>query len=236
MNLLREEAGGLASRIKASMRDGVEVVLFPPFTLIDAVRAGLGPGQAGIALGGQNCHTDTSGAFTGEVSAPMLADAGCRWVLLGHSERRRLNGETSPQVAAKAEQALAAGLDVMVCVGETLEEREAGSSESVVGEQLRGSLPASVPAERLAVAYEPVWAIGTGKVAAEGDVAKMHGAIRSILEDVGAGAAPVLYGGSVNASNATVLLGLDGVDGVLVGGASLKADDFAAIIEAGALL
>ena len=231
MNLLRHEAAELAAAIAAAPRDGVDVVLFPPFILIEAVRAALA-GGAGVTLGGQNCHQDAAGAFTGEVAAPMLADAGCQWVLLGHSERRTHYGESSALVAAKAEQALAAGLDVMVCVGETLGEREAGSPQGVVEAQLRESVPAGMPAGRLAVAYEPVWAIGTGKVPEDADIAAMHAAIGAVLEDVGAGGAPILYGGSVNAGNAGGILHLDGVGGALVGGASLKTGEFSTIIEA----
>lgn len=215
----------------------VQVALAPPFTLVGALRDAV----TAIGVGGQDCHTEAKGANTGDVSAAMLADIGADFVILGHSERRRDHGEGDALVRAKAEAALAAGLGVIVCVGETLEERDAGRAEAVVAGQVDGSLPVgegaldSVAAGRIAVAYEPVWAIGTGRVADVPDVVAMHAAVRERLTAAyGDTAAKVriLYGGSVNAGNAADLLAADGVDGALVGGASLTADAFLPIIAA----
>ena len=162
----------------------------------------------------------------------MLKEAGCEWVLLGHSERRTDHGESSELIAAKAEAALSAGLKIMICVGESLAEREGGQAYDIVTAQLIASLPAGVSASRLAIAYEPVWAIGTGQVASPEDVDKMHNHIRSILEgrDLSYAGVDILYGGSVKPENAAELLALPNVGGALVGGASLKADDFMAIV------
>ena len=210
----------------------VEVGIAPPFTLVAAMREAVSE----IAVGGQDCHVQPSGAFTGDVSAPLLADAGADFVIVGHSERRALHGEDDALVRAKAEAALAAGLGVILCVGETESERDSGDAEAVVTAQLDGSLPqGDGAAVKLSVAYEPVWAIGTGRVPSVEDVGAMHRAIRGKLRDVygqdGAGVR-ILYGGSVNAKNATELLGADEVGGALVGGASLQAESFAAIMGA----
>ncbi|MFT4026374.1 MAG: triose-phosphate isomerase [Novosphingobium sp.] len=214
----------------------VAVGLAPPFTLVQ----GMAEAVTEIAVGGQDCHTQAGGAYTGDVSAAMLADAGARFVIVGHSERRTLHGENDAQVRAKAEAAQAADLSVIVCVGETEAQRDAGSAEAVVAGQLDGSLPrgegASAPG-KLAVAYEPVWAIGTGRVPSVEDVGAMHRAIRAklveIYDDAGA-AVRILYGGSVNAGNASELLAADEVRGALVGGASLTAESFMAIVVAAA--
>ncbi len=214
---------------------GVEVGIAPPFTLISALCEAV----TAIAVGGQDCHVAPSGAFTGDVSAPLLADAGAAFVIVGHSERRALHGEDDALVRAKAEAAQVAGLGVIVCVGETESERDAGEAEAVVTAQLDGSLPHGdgglAALAKLSVAYEPVWAIGTGRVPSVGDVGAMHRAIRAKLIAVygaeGAGVR-ILYGGSVNAGNAAELLAADEVGGALVGGASLQAESFSAIMGA----
>ena len=211
---------------------GVEVAIAPPFTLVQAMRDAV----KAIGVGGQDCHVEASGAYTGDVSAPMLADAGADFTIVGHSERRALHGESNELVRAKAEAALAAGLGVILCVGETEAERDSGQAESVVAAQLDGSLPqgGGAPA-KLSVAYEPVWAIGTGRVPSVADVAAMHAAVRARLVAVYGPAGEevrILYGGSVNAKNAAELLAVDQVSGALVGGASLSAESFAAIVGA----
>ena len=211
---------------------GVEVALAPPFTLL----AAMAEAAEGIAVGGQDCHVNTAGAHTGDVSAAMLADAGAGFVIVGHSERRDAHREKDALVRAKATAGLEAGLGVIVCVGETLAEREAGNAIKVVTAQLAGSLPPGAEAAgRISVAYEPVWAIGTGKVAAVTDVAAMHSAIRVQLQSIYGDAGSemrILYGGSVNAGNAAELLATDEVGGALVGGASLTAESFLAIVAA----
>jgi len=212
----------------------VQVAIAPPATLISLMAETVET----ISLGGQDCHELTSGAFTGDISAAMLADVGASFVIVGHSERRAGHGETDAVVRAKAEAATAAGLGVIVCVGETEAERDAGNAEKVVTNQLEGSLPdeAGTPGQ-VTVAYEPVWAIGTGRVPSTGDVSAMHKAIRASLEKrYGAAHAGVriLYGGSVNAANAAELLACDEVGGALVGGASLSAESFLTIVSAAA--
>ena len=220
----------------AARYPGVAVALAPPATLIAALREAVD----GIGVGGQDCHAEAKGAFTGDVSATQLKDAGADFAIVGHSERRAHHGETDAMVRAKAEAALSSGLGAIVCVGESLAERDGGQAEVVVSRQLDGSLPggdaacAAVP-ERLAIAYEPVWAIGTGRVAAVADVVAMHAALRQRLiaayGDAGEGVR-ILYGGSVNAENAAALLAAEGVDGALVGGASLTAEAFLPIVAA----
>lgn len=207
------------------------VALCPPSTLIAPMA--LQMEGTPVKIGGQDCHAQISGAFTGSVSADMLADAGARLVVLGHSERRAGFGETDADVAAKVEAALQAGLEPIVCVGETLDQREGGDAVTVVARQVAGSLPESLRGRAFAVAYEPVWAIGTGRTPTLEQVAEMHAAIRAgLIERLDAGTTPILYGGSVNPGNAAGLIALPGVDGALVGGASLKAADFIAIIRA----
>jgi triosephosphate isomerase len=214
----------------------VQVALAPPFTLIHAMRDAV----QDIGVGGQDCHAAAGGAFTGDVSAPILVDSGADFTIVGHSERRALHGETDAVVRAKAEAALAAGLGVILCVGETEAERDSGSAEAVVAGQLEGSLPRPLDAAAvLSVAYEPVWAIGTGRVPSVADVAAMHRAIRARLVEVYGEAGAklrILYGGSVNAGNASELLAVEEVGGALVGGASLTAEAFTAIIGAAATL
>jgi triosephosphate isomerase len=188
-----------------------------------------------VAVGGQDCRAEASGAFTGDVAAEQLADAGASLVILGHSERRAGYGETDALVAAKVEAALRAGLEPIVCVGETLEQREAGEALAVVAAQVRGSLPAGLSGRAYSVAYEPVWAIGTGLTPTTPEIEDVHRAIRAVLVDMfgeAGRAPPILYGGSVKPSNAVEILAADEVGGALVGGASLKAEDFLAIIKA----
>ena len=208
-----------------------DVALCVPATLIErAVRA-----APGFAIGGQDVHQAGKGAHTGCISTAMLLDAGARLVIVGHSERRDAQGETDADVKAKAEAALADGLDVILCVGESDAVREAGKAVSTVSAQLDASLPASIPSsERFAVAYEPIWAIGTGKVPSIGDIGEMHGALRERLT-AGYGErgrqVRILYGGSVKASNAAEIFAVEDVDGALVGGASLKSADFLPIVQ-----
>ena len=210
----------------------VELALAPPATLISRMREVV---QA-ITVGGQDCHAEESGAFTGDVSAAMLADAGATFTIVGHSERRGAYGESDATVRAKAEAALEAGLWVIVCVGETEAQRDAGEAEKVVTGQVAASIPQGDDvAARLSLAYEPVWAIGTGRVPSVEDVAAMHRAIRATLvKSLGEAGKDVriLYGGSVKPENAAELLAADEVGGALVGGASLTAESFIGIVEA----
>ncbi len=226
----------LVERLPARPR--AEVVVMPPFTALAAVREVL-PTDGRLALGAQSCHWEKEGAFTGEVSPWMLLDVGCTYVLVGHSERRQLFGESDAMVNKRARGALAAGLRPIVCIGETLAERDSGRTLSVVAAQLAGSLADVSPDEmaRVTVAYEPVWAIGTGRNATPEEAQEVHEHIRADLErlfgEVVAQACRIQYGGSVKASNAAELLGQMDVDGALVGGASLDAEAFAAICAAG---
>ena len=209
------------------------VALCPPATLIDRMAQALKGGA--VEIGGQDCHAETSGAYTGSVSAGMVRDAGAGLVILGHSERRAGFGETDTDVAAKVEAALAAGLEPIICIGETLQEREAGQAVEVVSRQVAGSLPASLAGKAFAVAYEPVWAIGTGLTPTLEQIEEVHAAVRAaMVAKLGEGgrAAPILYGGSVKPSNAREILAVAEVGGALVGGASLKAEDFLGIIRA----
>lgn len=227
-----DEARAVAEALAQSPA-AVRVALCPPATLIWRMKQALGAGP--VEIGGQDCHAEREGAFTGDVSAEMLTDAGARLVILGHSERRALHGETDAVVSAKVLAALAAGLEPIICVGETLAEREAGQAEQVVERQLLGSLPEALAGQAFALAYEPVWAIGTGRVAEPADIGTMHAHIRAVLArhlgDSG-DRAPILYGGSVKPSNAAETLSVAEVGGALVGGASLKATDFLGIIRA----
>jgi triosephosphate isomerase len=230
MNPPLADAGALAAAYAAASHDGVTRILFPPAPYL--VQMAMRLDGSGVHIGGQDCHREMAGAHTGDVAAPMLAACGADRVLLGHSERRESYGESDELVAAKAVTALESGLSVMICVGETLAQREAGNAEAVVIAQLDGSVPDSIEAAQLMLAYEPVWAIGTGKVASIEDIAAMHAAIRSWLASRGLAAVPVLYGGSVKPDNADAIFAVENVDGALVGGASLKADDFDAICAA----
>lgn len=232
MNPPLAEAGALAAAYAGAVHDGVSRILFPPAPYLAQMSMRLD--GSGVRLGGQDCHQNASGAHTGDVAASMLAACGADMVLLGHSERRQDHDERDELVAAKAQAALAAGLSVMICVGEVLDQREAGMAEAVVTSQLEGSLPGDIPAERLIIAYEPVWAVGTGKVAGVAEIRAMHAAIRKWLSGRGLGVVPVLYGGSVKPGNAAEIFAVADVGGALVGGASLKAEDFEAICAAGA--
>ncbi|MFQ3622458.1 MAG: triose-phosphate isomerase [Acetobacteraceae bacterium] len=236
MNMLAREGALLAGAIRDAVsteRPPCEVMICPPATLIAALAAGLA-GSA-VRVGAQDCHQRPAGAHTGDISAPMLRDAGAEAVILGHSERRAGHGETDALVRAKAEAAMAAGLRPIVCVGETLAEREGGGAEAVVEAQLDGSLPDGFAAAGGVVAYEPVWAIGTGRTPVTADIAAMHARVRAVLAarfGAAGGQVRILYGGSVKAANAAPILAVPEVGGALVGGASLSAEEFLAIIRA----
>ncbi|WP_428696927.1 triose-phosphate isomerase [Stappia sp.] len=223
--IARAARGGLAAR--------VDLTICPPATLIAAAVAIAG--DSGLSVGAQDCHAAASGAHTGDLSAEMLADSGARQVIVGHSERRADHGEDDAGVAAKAEAVWRAGLVAIICVGETEAERRAGRELDVVGRQLAGSVPGGATPENCVIAYEPVWAIGTGLTPTPEDVASMHAFLRGELgKRFGAAGAAIrlLYGGSVKPANAAELMSVANVDGALVGGASLKASDFLAIAEA----
>jgi triosephosphate isomerase len=233
MNGLSGSAAELAKIIAgAGGLPAADLLVCPPATLI-AQFAAAARGTP-VQIGGQDCRAEPAGAFTGDLSAEMLKDAGATAVIVGHSERRSYHGETDADVRAKALAARRAGLLAIVCVGETRADREGGQALAVVGTQLTGSLPDGASAETLVVAYEPVWAIGSGLTPTPADVAEMHGLIREHLGARFGGAGQgirILYGGSVKPSNAKELMSVANVDGALVGGASLKADEFLAIAE-----
>src|SRR5471030_570447 len=236
MNGLKADALALAKGVADGVRQAKwadrEVLVCPPATLIMAVAQAVK--GSGLLIGGEDCHAKASGAHTGDISAEMLKDAGASHVIVGHSERRSDHAETDAVVRVKAEAAWRAGLLPIVCIGETLAEREAGKALAVLEAQLNGSVPAGSSAARLIVAYEPVWAIGTGKTPTTAEVAAAHAHIRKVLGSLMADAAGVrlLYGGSVKGSNAAELLAVPEVDGALIGGAALKADEFLAIAKA----
>jgi triosephosphate isomerase len=239
MNKTVGEATALARELRSAVsmvRDRVEIAVAPPFTALHPVAKALE--DSNVALAGQNCHAEASGAFTGEVSAPMLQEVGCTWVILGHSERRQFFGETDAGVNRKVAAALKAGIKPIICVGETLEEREAGKTLAVVEAQVKGCLSGFGKAEgaTFVLAYEPVWAIGTGKTATARQAQEVHAHLRGVLAGLWgqetADAVRLQYGGSVKADNAAELLGQPDIDGALVGGASLKVADFAAIVKA----
>ena len=225
-------ARALVARVAAGDPPDCALAVCPPATLLvpiaDTLRG------SGIALGAQDCHAEAKGAHTGDVSAAMLKDAGCTYVIVGHSERRADHSESDAVVQAKAKAAHAAGLVPILCVGETLAERDAGETLAVVRRQFQGSVPEGLKALQITIAYEPVWAIGTGRTATAAQVEEVHACIRELLEArVKDGAeVPILYGGSVKPSNALELLGVANVDGALVGGASLNAADFWGIAQA----
>lgn len=227
-------AAEIARGLDPATRRKIDVLICPPATLLFTMTAALI--GSGVATGGQDCHASTSGAFTGDISAEMIADCGATHVIVGHSERRTLHGETSADVKAKAGAAMAALLVPIICVGETLAEREGGKTLAVVRRQLRGSMPDGATGSAIVVAYEPVWAIGTGKTPTNADVAEVHAEIRAelgkLMGKAEAAKVRVLYGGSVKPSNAAEFMALPNVNGALVGGASLKAEDFLGIIRA----
>jgi triosephosphate isomerase len=227
------ELAAICGGYTAAMKSRVDFLICPPATLIHEARAQAA--GSGVFVGGQDCHAKASGAHTGDLSAEMLKDAGARFVIVGHSERRGDHGESDSVVRAKAEAGWRAGLTSIVCVGERKEQREAGKAVAVVREQLAGSIPDGATAAKLVVAYEPVWAIGTGLTPTKADVAEMHKAIRDTLTSrFGAEGqnTRLLYGGSVKPENARDLIIQPDVDGALIGGASLKAKDFLGIAEA----
>jgi triosephosphate isomerase (TIM) len=225
-----------AAKLKAALMakpTGCDVLICPPATLVASLAAAMHGGP--VATGGQDCHPKASGAHTGDVSAEMLRDAGATAVIVGHSERRADHGESDAIVRTKAEAAHRAGLVAIVCVGETIDQRKAGNTLKIVGGQLAGSVPDAATAANIVVAYEPVWAIGTGLTPTAADVAEVHTALRAqLVTRFGAAGASMrlLYGGSVKPSNAKELMSVANVNGALVGGASLKAEDFMGIIGA----
>ena len=234
-------AGELAAALPDVLPAGREVIVFPPFTALESVARAFA-GNNALAVGGQNFYPAPEGAFTGEISVAMLRDVGAQWVLAGHSERRHVFGENDELVARKAVFALGHGLKTMLCIGETLAEREQGNLYAVLERQLTAffeARPSGMTGEtlpgRLAIAYEPVWAIGTGKVAGVKEIEEVHALVRKLLvkrfpafgKDIA-----ILYGGSVKPANAPAIIVLDNVDGLLVGGASLQAENFSKIITA----
>jgi triosephosphate isomerase len=229
-------AGELVKAV-GTVPDDREVLVFPPFVGLAQVAQAFS-GVAGFYCGAQNVYPADEGAFTGEISPGMIASTGAAWALTGHSERRSVLGESSAFVGQKTAFCLEKGLNVVLCIGETLEEREGGQLEKVLRGQLSEGLsgvPAGIAPERLAIAYEPVWAIGTGKVAGTAEIAATHAVVRDMLRELLPAAADsmrILYGGSVKPDNAAAIISLDNVDGVLVGGASLQAESFSRIILA----
>ncbi|MBB4659802.1 triose-phosphate isomerase [Parvularcula dongshanensis] len=230
MNGLRgaeKEITRLGELLTPDDRKRADVVVCPPATLLGCLVEEAA--AAGIELGGQNCHIRPSGAHTGEVSAEMLADAGAKWCIVGHSERRQDHGERSALVRAKAEAALRAGLTPIICVGEKPEDHEAGRAEAVVGSQIEVAMPnIGISGGRFVTAYEPIWAVGTGVVPRPSHIEAIHARIRKTVGPD----TPILYGGSVKGKNAGGILSIPNVDGALIGGASLKAEDFHEIISA----
>ncbi|MEJ6402397.1 triose-phosphate isomerase [Yoonia sp. 2307UL14-13] len=228
MNGLRAARAELDTLEQRHGDAGVDILICPPATLISACE------DTPFDIGGQDCHAAVSGAHTGDISAEMLADAGASYVLTGHSERRTDHGETDAMVAAKSQAAYDAGLIAVICIGETLDERENGKTLDVIDAQLAGSIPDSADEENTVIAYEPVWAIGTGKVPTLDQIGEVHAHIRKCLTErfSDGDGMRILYGGSVKGSNAPDIFGVPEVDGALVGGASLKAADFSPIITA----
>jgi len=238
MNTTRAEGAALAASIvaKVDASSAVELAVCPPSIYLEAIGQAM-KGSA-VGLGAQNCYHEAKGAFTGEISPQMLVDIGCKYVILGHSERRQIFKESNQDVHRKVMAALSVGLTPIVCVGETLEQRQANQTATVVREQIEGSLAGLAPEQTLKVviAYEPVWAIGTGVVATPQQAEDVHADLRRLLEkrynSQVASTVRIQYGGSVNAENAASLLSQPNIDGALVGGASLKADSFLAIVSA----
>ncbi|QFT96258.1 Triosephosphate isomerase [Roseovarius sp. THAF8] len=234
MNGTRSALQELSALAQAHPDPSVDILICPPATLIHPAAALMA--DASVQIGGQDCHAQVSGAHTGDISAQMLADAGATSVILGHSERREDHGESSDAVNAKIRAAHAAGLVAIVCVGESLAQRESASTLEIIGGQLAASLPDACTAANTVIAYEPIWAIGTGRIPTTDQIDEVHDFIRAdMIRRFGAeegGAIPLLYGGSVKPDNAAEIFATDNVDGALVGGASLKAADFSPIIKA----
>jgi len=236
MNGTRASARDLSAALAGKAINGAKavIVVCPPAALLRDVATVIGEGP--VLLGAQDCHANEKGAHTGDTSAWLLKDVGCSYVIVGHSERRADHGETDALVKAKAAAALKAGLKPIICVGETEAERERGETEAVITRQVKGSIPDGATADNVVVAYEPVWAIGTGKTATTADIAVVHFQIRDVVKAAHPGIKSdrllVLYGGSVKGSNAEAILATAGVNGALVGGASLDVDDFWRIIQA----
>lgn len=237
MNCSNEQAGSLTEAVAAAAaaNPAVEVLVAPPFPYLAAAKSTAG---GRCLVGAQNCYFEESGAFTGEVSVGMLKDIGCDAVILGHSERRHVLGETDEDINKKTKAALAGGLPVILCVGELLEEREAGKTAEVLDTQMTGGLKDVASLENVVIAYEPVWAIGTGKTASPEQAEEAHSGLREWIakhyDAASAESIQILYGGSVKPDNAAELMGKPNVDGALVGGASLKPEQFVPIIEAAA--
>ncbi|WP_045390470.1 triose-phosphate isomerase [Falsirhodobacter sp. alg1] len=230
MNGTKADLAEVADLLKAHSAPACDVLLCPPATLLSRM-AEAAKGTS-LAVGGQDCHAKASGAHTGDVSADMLADAGATHVILGHSERRADHGESDVMVADKVTAAQAAGLTTIVCIGETEGDRDAGRTLDIIGSQIDGSLPATCEAGKLVVAYEPIWAIGTGRTPSLDEIAEVHAFLRNQLSPRFGDGIRLLYGGSVKPGNAAEIFALPNVNGALVGGASLKAADFGGIIAA----
>ncbi len=233
MNGTADSLAEIDALIEAHPSSACDILICPPATLL--TRMSDRTSGSAVAAGAQDCHASASGAHTGDISADMIADAGGSYIIVGHSERRADHGETDADISAKTSAVWSAGLKAIVCVGETLSEREAGQTLDIVGGQIAASLPDGVTSQNTVVAYEPVWAIGTGKVPTLEEIAEVHDDIRSRLvarfgDD--ANGIRLLYGGSVKPSNASEIFAVSNVDGALVGGASLKASDFSGIISA----
>ncbi|MEX0282584.1 MAG: triose-phosphate isomerase [Arenibacterium sp.] len=224
----------LTALAEAHKTPACDILICPPATLIS--RAATHVAGSSLQIGAQDCHANESGAHTGDLSAQMLQDAGASYVITGHSERRQDHGESDAHIRAKSEAALKAGMSVILCIGESLKQRQAGQTLDVLAAQLKGSLPANADGETLIIAYEPIWAIGTGEVASLEQIADVHRFLRDALTtQLGADTAQairLLYGGSVKAGNAAEIFGVKDVDGALVGGASLTAEDFSPIVSA----
>ena len=237
MNTTASEADALASAVTASAQGPCQVAIYPPFVFLDRVASACRTAASTVLVGAQDLDHRDNGALTGQISAAMLKDLGAATVLTGHSERRHVIGESDELVGAKTARALNEGFTCVLCIGETLEQREAGQTDAVNEKQLRAGLAETDPATlgNLVIAYEPVWAIGTGKTASPEDAQGAHAAIRAVLADIAgdavAASTRILYGGSVKPGNAADLMAQAGIDGALVGGASLKADSFVGILE-----
>lgn len=233
MNGLSASMAEARAMINQPLPKDVDVILCPPATLVGQMVSLLNGSE--ISVGGQDCHEKSSGAFTGDISAEMLKDVGCDYCIIGHSERRQGYAESNEKVAAKTLSALTSGLKAIVCVGETLEEKDAGKTLSVLHEQITGSIPLNTNGQNIIVGYEPIWAIGSGRIPELSEIEAAHEQIRASLEKLeiqNANDIAIIYGGSVKPNNAAEILALSSVDGALVGGASLKADDFLKIIHA----